>query len=110
MANNFSGGLRLTGLDDFITPSQACIKPLASSSSGSSNKVAISLEDDGSYVQIHQSGAREVLSKAQISLNDCLACSGCVTSAESVLISAQSLAPFRAAIPRVKEAPSRRLR
>jgi hypothetical protein len=24
----FSAGLQLTGLDDFITPSQACIKPV----------------------------------------------------------------------------------
>lgn len=30
------------------------------------------------------------LQKAQITLNDCLACSGCITSAESVLITQQS--------------------
>ena len=30
------------------------------------------------------------LEKAQITLNDCLACSGCITSAESVLITQQS--------------------
>ena len=30
------------------------------------------------------------LEKAQITLNDCLACSGCITSAESVLITLQS--------------------
>lgn len=27
----FSAGLQLTGLDDFITPSQACIKPVQTS-------------------------------------------------------------------------------
>lgn len=30
------------------------------------------------------------LERAKISLNDCLACSGCVTSAETVLITQQS--------------------
>lgn len=32
--------------------------------------------------------------KAVISLNDCLACSGCITSAESVLVQQQSLDKF----------------
>ena len=35
---------------------------------------------------------------AQISLNDCLACSGCVTSAETVLIEQQSFEALRKAI------------
>lgn len=30
------------------------------------------------------------MEKAKITLNDCLACSGCITSAESVLITQQS--------------------
>lgn len=30
----------------------------------------------------------------KVSLNDCLACSGCVTSAETVLLQAQSLKEF----------------
>ena len=30
------------------------------------------------------------LEKVQITLNDCLACSGCITSAESVLVTQQS--------------------
>src|SRR3982750_2427694 len=33
---------------------------------------------------------QEKLKAAQISLTDCLACSGCVTSAEAVLVSLQS--------------------
>lgn len=39
--------------------------------------------------------ARTKLEAADISLNDCLACSGCVTSAESVLIGMQSLEEVR---------------
>lgn len=37
-----------------------------------------------------QDGQRQKLEKAKITLNDCLACSGCITSAESVLITQQS--------------------
>jgi iron only hydrogenase large subunit-like protein len=37
-----------------------------------------------------QGGKETKLQKAQITLNDCLACSGCITSAESVLITQQS--------------------
>ncbi|NWW41872.1 NARFL factor, partial [Panurus biarmicus] len=35
-------------------------------------------------------GQSQKLEKAKITLNDCLACSGCITSAESVLVSQQS--------------------
>ncbi|KAK2097204.1 Cytosolic iron-sulfur assembly component 3 [Saguinus oedipus] len=37
-----------------------------------------------------QDGGTRRLEKAKVSLNDCLACSGCVTSAETVLITQQS--------------------
>ncbi|KAA6381973.1 MAG: nuclear prelamin A recognition factor-like [Streblomastix strix] len=47
-------------LSDYLTPSQICAKPVKPEET------------------------------VKISLNDCLACSGCVTSAESVLISQQS--------------------
>ncbi|XP_017895927.1 PREDICTED: cytosolic Fe-S cluster assembly factor NARFL isoform X2 [Capra hircus] len=50
----------------------------------------IHIEDDGSYFQVSQDGGMKKLEKAKISLDDCLACSGCVTSAETVLITQQS--------------------
>lgn len=37
-----------------------------------------------------QDGGTRRLEKARVSLDDCLACSGCVTSAETVLITQQS--------------------
>lgn len=37
-----SAGLRLTGLDDFITPSQACIKPVEAPSNGKAASVFVS--------------------------------------------------------------------
>ncbi|KAG8145457.1 hypothetical protein E2320_011986 [Naja naja] len=89
VASPFSGALQLTDLDDFIGPSQECIKPIKVNKSG---KVAakIRIEDDGTYFQVGQDGGSQKLEKAKITLNDCLACSGCITSAESILITQQS--------------------
>ena len=44
------------------------------------------------------------LQKAQITLNDCLACSGCITSAESVLITQQSQEQLYAVLRENQEA------
>ncbi|KAL5340837.1 iron hydrogenase [Aspergillus crustosus] len=72
-------------LNDFISPGVACIKPVESlplkQNLNSENPYEVTTEDK---VQ------PENLPPAQISLTDCLACSGCVTSAEAVLISLQS--------------------
>nr|XP_058953510.1 probable cytosolic Fe-S cluster assembly factor v1g210509 [Pocillopora verrucosa] len=89
MAVGFSGALQLTDLDDFITPSQECIKPVKVEKKPG-HLAKIKIEDDGSYIQLSEGGEKTKLQRAQITLNDCLACSGCITSAESVLITQQS--------------------
>ncbi|KAL4080371.1 iron hydrogenase [Scleroderma yunnanense] len=103
----FSGALTLTDLNDFITPSQACIKPVETLNLPEDTKdlgaasTEIKVDSTGSYYEVSSStdptrnessakGAERKLQQAQISLNDCLACSGCITSAESVLITLQS--------------------
>ncbi|KAM4531758.1 cytosolic Fe-S cluster assembly factor narfl [Odontesthes bonariensis] len=90
MASHFSGVLQLTDLDDFITPSQECVKPVKVEKKQGKSVARIQIEDDGSYVQVNLDGGKQKLERAKISLNDCLACSGCITSAESVLITQQS--------------------
>lgn len=90
MASHFSGVLQLTDLDDFITPSQECVKPVKVERKQGKSVAKIQIEDDGSYVQVSSDGGKQKLEKAKITLNDCLACSGCITSAESVLITQQS--------------------
>ena len=83
--------LSVDDLNDFISPGVACIKPIetlpaaplpqvSDSSASLEHEVII----DGQQAQT-SAGA-----PAQISLTDCLACSGCVTSAEAVLVSLQS--------------------
>lgn len=87
----FSSILQLTNLDDFIVPSQKCIKPL---------KVETVLADTGSKIKIENEAfdpnlpkdavLESKLTRVDITLGDCLACSGCITTAESVLISQQN--------------------
>ncbi|CAG7854763.1 Cytosolic Fe-S cluster assembly factor NAR1 AltName: Full=Nuclear architecture-related protein 1 [Serendipita indica DSM 11827] len=96
----FSGAVTLTDLNDFITPSQACIKPVEVKKAPISDAKGAALtdirvDDTGAYYEVEigpkATGApSQKLTKAEISLNDCLACSGCITSAESVLITMQS--------------------
>jgi iron only hydrogenase large subunit-like protein len=58
-------------------------------------RARIELDDDGmGVVEIDAAGEKNKLETAKITLNDCLACSGCITSAESVLITQQSKEEF----------------
>eukprot|EP01084_Bolivina_argentea_P178781 309020_1 len=117
-----SNSVRLSNLDDFITPSQKCVNPLFSdkkrgwgyenSSASAGGGLVLELEPDEPFrgataepeMQQQQQRRRPDLIKsttkqtATITLNDCLACSGCITSAETVLIQEQSIDRFRAAL------------
>ncbi|KAH8292796.1 hypothetical protein KR054_006459 [Drosophila jambulina] len=86
--SRFSGALQLTDIDDFITPSQECIKPVTIDKTKSMTGAKITVEGNG-YYEESQSGKKK-LQKVEITLQDCLACSGCITSAEGVLITQQS--------------------
>ncbi|CAH0406693.1 unnamed protein product [Chilo suppressalis] len=88
MASRFSGALQLTDLDDFITPSQECIKPVKIEKTKTKTGAKIKIGEDG-YFDI-SGGKEQKLQKVEITLADCLACSGCITSAESVLVTRQS--------------------
>lgn len=90
MASRFSGALQITNLDDFITPSQECIKPIEIQASKNKTGAKIKIEEDGTPFMLNAIGQTEKLQKVEITLSDCLACSGCITSAESVLITQQS--------------------
>ena len=73
-------------LNDFISPGVACIKPIETLPS-----LAPPAEEDSYQLKFsNEAPLPSDLPPAQISLTDCLACSGCVTSAEAVLVSLQS--------------------
>lgn len=110
-----SSGFQLQDTNDFISPSQACIKPVETLNNISKNdgkaqvfiyihpidyylKISITIDDSGNYFE-----ENEKLETAQITLNDCLACSGCITSAESILVASQSHLELEKALLRKKE-------
>jgi iron only hydrogenase large subunit-like protein len=76
-------------LNDFISPGVACIKPVETLPTQPKEQQSLEFEVilDG---QPTTSSTNGTVPPAQISLTDCLACSGCVTSAEAVLVSLQS--------------------
>lgn len=77
-------------LNDFITPGVACIKPVEVEKTGDNQGAAIEIGTDGAPVEVDTEGREHKLKPAEISLTDCLACSGCITSSEAVLVEVQS--------------------
>ncbi|OAA82411.1 Iron hydrogenase [Akanthomyces lecanii RCEF 1005] len=77
-------------LNDFIAPGVACIKPVETlpalpPPTDSQDDTGVILDGDA-----RSATTTTTAPPAEISLTDCLACSGCVTSAEAVLVSLQS--------------------
>ncbi|ODV94324.1 hypothetical protein PACTADRAFT_51181 [Pachysolen tannophilus NRRL Y-2460] len=84
-------------LNDFISPGVACIKPVEvknhakSKPNENQDEYEIQIGIDGTPLEVSkEEGTVSSLEPAQISLSDCLACSGCITSAEEVLVSQHS--------------------
>ncbi|KAM7530854.1 hypothetical protein LguiB_034264 [Lonicera macranthoides] len=94
MSEKFSATLRIGDLNDYIAPSQGCVVSLKSGSARldkpeTRGKVAI--------------GTKTLQTEpVKISLKDCLACSGCITSAETVMLEKQSLDEFLSNIDKGK--------
>jgi len=101
----FSGGVILGDLDDFLSPAQDCVLPLLQAADGGTAKVdgadvakvALSrvpveqpLVQRPNLIKSKKSAVDPKAEIGQVTLSDCLACSGCVTSAETVLLQQQS--------------------
>ncbi|XP_060188695.1 protein NAR1-like isoform X2 [Lycium barbarum] len=85
MSQKFSATLRIGDLNDYIAPSQGCVVSLNANSSKS-------LKNVGKAGALSKPVQKE--EPVKISLKDCLACSGCITSAETVMLEKQSLDEF----------------
>ena len=102
----------ISNVDDYLAPSQACVNPLFSDSVNQHKEKANSVDNYSVATatakvtviiprrKLGQRGKRSlipiaIVSKpeiAKVSIADCLACSGCVTTAETVLVEQHSLA------------------
>lgn len=73
--SGFSAAVKIGDLDDFLSPAADCVI----------------LPADPSTKKAKGSVIKEKEEVAAITLSDCLACSGCVTSAETLLLQSQSV-------------------
>lgn len=86
-------------LNDFILPGVACIKPPVSITPADAGEVEIQIDSQGKPLAIEAIDEKATeLAPAQISLADCLACSGCITSAEEVLVAQHSHSQIKLAL------------
>jgi len=88
MASNagFSGIVRISNISDFIEPSQQCILPQIEArkeEATGKNLVGIHKSKDAPLGKTEK--------KVKVTLNDCLACSGCITTAETMLVESQTV-------------------
>ena len=81
MSNQFSAAIKLGDLDDYLSPANECVVVTVPSSKPSVIKPVVSKQEN----------SQSSTTVAGIALSDCLACSGCVTSAETVLLESQSI-------------------
>lgn len=87
-------------LNDFISPGVACIKPVETLPARPEQ------QQDFYEVTTEDKIQSQALPPAQISLTDCLACSGCVTSAETVLINLQNQLEVLSALDKAPSVPA----
>ncbi|CAG8541998.1 15006_t:CDS:2 [Acaulospora colombiana] len=70
----------LKDLNDYIAPSQACIKPVEVNKTATESSNVIKIDDSGGYYEVFQDGVETKLETARITLDDCLACSVLITT------------------------------
>lgn len=89
----FSGAVKIGDLNDFIAPSQACVVSLQGGKLEPAADAEVQLQQrphgggGGGFSQTLPAAPDQAV---KVSLHDCLACSGCVTTAETVLLQHQS--------------------
>ncbi|XP_027775174.1 protein NAR1 isoform X1 [Solanum pennellii] len=94
MSQKFSATLRIGDLNDYIAPSQGCVVSLKTNSNRINKSECFFLADDQNVGKAGALSKPVQTEPVKISLKDCLACSGCITSAETVMLEKQSLDEF----------------
>ncbi|KAH8582127.1 nuclear prelamin A recognition factor [Cryptosporidium sp. chipmunk genotype I] len=87
----FSTAAKLANLDDYLESSQDCIVSLLSDKDDSKPKIAVMRP---AKAQNNDGNEPGISDKATVNVADCLACSGCVTSAEAKLLQDQNATEF----------------
>lgn len=85
-----SSAIRITNVNDFLTPANACVLPIGGGAQPAPAGSVLS-----PIIPSHTSSSAATPLKATVTVSDCLACSGCVTSAETVLLSTENIDVLR---------------
>ncbi|OMH85027.1 Cytosolic Fe-S cluster assembly factor NARFL [Zancudomyces culisetae] len=80
---SFSQGIKLSNISDYLAPSESCVIPTTKKAIPNAGK-------DSNFTWNNAPNTTATATTAEINLSDCLACSGCITTAESVLVNHQS--------------------
>lgn len=91
----FSSSILSADLDDFLSPSETCILPLQGGMAPAGSVLAPIVPTRNQPKS--QEGSKTV---AKVTLSDCLACSGCLTTAETVLLETHSKEKLNALLKR----------
>ena len=90
MASGIGNAVFLSNVDDFVSPSQACVNPLYGGNETTppppAPNTTTAITGGGGVVQKRQKRRGQTEEIVTATLADCLACSGCVTTAETVLL------------------------
>lgn len=78
-----SSALRITNVNDFLAPTTSCILPMQGA--------AVPTAPAGSVLSPIIPTSSDHDKVAKVTVSDCLACSGCVTSADTVLLSSNNI-------------------
>lgn len=88
----FSGTVKLLDLNDYIKPGEECVVLKKSETATKSQKIEVLFDGTDVKSDLIKPNAEQ---KAEISLGDCLACNGCITTSEALLIQEQSAESLR---------------
>ncbi|MCO5547603.1 hypothetical protein L7F22_001054 [Adiantum nelumboides] len=97
MTGKFSAGLKLGDLNDFIAPSQACVVSLNGIKKNNMlEEVLVQVQERARAKKFDTNFDLKTVdtTPVKVTLHDCLACSGCITSAETVMLEQQSVDEF----------------
>ena len=105
--SQLSNALQITDVNDFLAPSTNCILPLNGGATFDATQNDINVRQKapaGSVLTpiIPTKTNSSNSTKAKVTVSDCLSCSGCVTSAETVLLSTESKDSFKTVMKRAR--------
>lgn len=85
-----AGAVKITDLNDFLRPSEVCVLPVGGGMRSTPRPGSVGAPIFSRKQKEEDAIDGKVTKVAAITLSDCISCSGCVTSAETVMMDSES--------------------